>query len=164
MNTAKLPAAIAAATGLTDAWISQCLIRLRQSGAIPAGRAPMLTSAHIPRVVLGLTASLVHQVPEHVRALEALPNRFVPADNGRTAGDALAALIDALLTGTVRPKGAIEINTTWHSIAIETVDMDGVPHRQEFGQGDHTTKQLLAAATTLPLVAVRSIAQALTSR
>ena len=164
MITAKIPAAIAAATGLSESWVRRVLRRLREEGAIPSGRSPELNSRHAALVILGLTAPPTRAVPAHALALAALPNRFVPTDGGRTATDALATLVDDLVEMRVRTNGAVIVNNSWRAVDLRWIDDNGLPVTREFGEGDHAVNRLMAATTTLPLVAVRSIAVALTGR
>jgi hypothetical protein len=161
MQNDQLPTAMAAATGLPETTVALVLRRLREAGCIPSGRSPTMTNRHVARVLLALTAPVASRAATHVSWLEALPNRYLPAEHGASAGDGLEALVSDLVSGERRTNGIISINTSWGAVTMRWLDANATVVEAEFGAGDHTVNRLLASTVTMPLVAVLAVAQTL---
>jgi len=165
MRTSLWPAAIARATGIGEPHARLVLRRLREARLIPDGRdPPPFSSTEVARVLVGLTIDHLPSLADQVVALSAAPSRTVPAYGLPTAGDALARLVHGLLSGTVRPLGAVEINAAWRDVTLHSFDDDSHPVVQRFGSGDTERFGRATATTILPLTAAAAVARVLVDR
>ena len=166
MDSTRIPAAVAAITGLPESHCRQVLRAAREAAWLSSGRHPTIEPVHISRLLLGLASRRIADVAPTIAALRDMPLQATAGPSG-TLEEALVALIVALPKSPVLGDldisgGCLSIDPERRAVTWHVHDLLGRPAALRYA-AEPVPAPGIATSITIPFTAITALSHELVS-